>query len=165
MVFLLVSSLSLRNFLLIKSSIFSPRFLIKFRRFFHQLNTHSFFFSFPLGLEGFFSTITMISNVTCLLKLASKRKSNYNIKILHDQSYDRSILIGKISYHNLFSSWTFINHLSSDLPNILDQLFESTSQINLLNQLFELTYAINLLIELAILLVCSTLLPLINIRT
>ncbi len=33
---------------------FPPRFLIEFRRFFYQLNTHGFLFSLLLGLGGFF---------------------------------------------------------------------------------------------------------------
>ncbi len=54
-VFLLVFSLSLGGFLLIKPLVFSPCFLIEFRRFFHLLNTYSFLFSLPLGLKSFFS--------------------------------------------------------------------------------------------------------------
>ncbi len=52
-VLLLVFSSSLGGFSLIESSGFLPRFLIEFRRFFHQLNTPGFLLSFPLGLGGF----------------------------------------------------------------------------------------------------------------
>ena len=55
-IFLFISSLSLGGFSLIKFLVFLPFFSTKFRRFFHQLNTHSFLFSFSLGLEGIFYT-------------------------------------------------------------------------------------------------------------
>ncbi len=60
-VVLFVSSSSLRDFSLIKLSVFPPHFFIKFRRFFHQLNTYGFLLVFSLSLGGFFYQV-MISN-------------------------------------------------------------------------------------------------------
>ena len=40
----------------------------------------------------------------------------------HDQLYDKSNIIGTISYHNSFRGWSFISYLSHDLLNLLDQL-------------------------------------------
>ena len=79
----------------------------------------------------------------------SKKEGNCNVMRLHDQSRDRSNLIGTISYHNSSRGWPLINYLSLDLPNFLDQPFD--------NQFFKSTYTINLFIELAALLACDTL--------
>ena len=74
----------------------------------------------------------------------------------HDQSHDRSNLIGTISYYN--SSQGCISYSSPDLPNLT---FQITFQINLSNQPFESTYTINLL---AAPRACGTLLFLTNER-
>ncbi len=69
------------------------------------MNIYGFLFSLLLGLGGFFSLLNkaMISNVyTCSPELVSKREGNCNVIKSHDQSDDRSNLIGAISYHNLF---------------------------------------------------------------
>ncbi len=67
-VFLLVSSSSLGGFSSIEPPVFPPRFLIEFRRFFHQLNTHGFLLSLSLGLGGFFPiSKAMISNAYTLV--------------------------------------------------------------------------------------------------
>ncbi len=50
----------------IEPPVFPPRFLIEFKRFFHQSNTHGFLLSFPLGLGGFFPN-AMISNAYTLV--------------------------------------------------------------------------------------------------
>ncbi len=140
LVFFLVSLLSLGGFLLIEFLVISPHFLIKFRRFFHQLNTW-FLPQSPTRLRRFIPPKPWFQMFTRLLELASKMEGNYNVMKSHDQSNDRSNLIGTILYHNL--SWGWHSFLSLDL------LSKSTFQINLSNQLFESTYAINLLIELA----------------
>ncbi len=85
---------------MIESPVFSPCFLIEFRKFFHQLNIHTFFLSLPLGLKGLFplSNKAMISNAYIhSSELASKRISNCNIMKSYNQSCDRPNLIGIIS--------------------------------------------------------------------
>ena len=138
---------------------FSPYFLIEFTRFFINWNPpmifflvflsnlggfftnwiHGFLLSFLLNLGGFFLiNKTIISNAIYLLELAFKKKSNYNVMKLYNQSHDRSNLIKTILYHNSSQNWPLINHPSLDLLNFFNQLFKlsfwSTYIINLLNQ-------------------------------
>lgn len=86
--------IELGDFLLIESSGFSPRFLIKFRRFF--LLIHGFPFGLPLGLGGFYHIKAMISNAIYSSELISKRENNCNILKSHNQLRDKSHLIGII---------------------------------------------------------------------
>ncbi len=99
-VFLLVSSSSLGDFSLIKSPVFPPRFLIKFRKFFHQLNIHGFLLSLSLSLGGFLNQAMTSNAYTRLSELASKREGNCNVMKSFDLTCDRSNLIRTISYHN-----------------------------------------------------------------
>ncbi len=140
---LIIYTLSLGSFSSIEFPIFSLYFLIKFRRFFHQLNSQ-----FPLQSLTRFKKFSLpkpwLQTFTCLSELVSKREGNCNVIKLHNQLRDRSKLIGTISYHNLSQSW--LNHPSPDLS-------------------FKSTYVINLLIELATSLAYGTLFSQTNIRT
>ena len=114
----------------------------------------------------------MISNTTCSLKLASKKKGTCNIMKSYDQSCNGSNLIGTISYYNLSQGWPLINHSLPNLIYILGQSSESTYTINFLNQCTQSTFSSNLrnqpfqsiYIELAAPLACDTSLPQTYIR-
>ncbi len=137
--------IELGGFLLIEPPIFSPRFLIKFRRFFHQLNIHSFLLSLQLGLGGFLH-------------------QNHDLKRLY--AHQSSHLRGKtivMSWSHMISHvidliWSTQFQIITDLVSkdwlshqLLDYLifqinrltFGSTFWINLLNQPMQSTFSLN----------------------
>ncbi len=95
-------SSSLRGFSLIESLVFPPHFLIEFRRYFHQSNTHGFLFSLPLGLGSFVPPMPWSQTLTRSSELVSKREGNCNILKSCDQSRDGSNQIETISDHYWF---------------------------------------------------------------
>ena len=122
---------------MIEPQVFLLCFLIKFRRFFYQLNTHGFLFSLPLGLRGFFPT-----NKSHDLKRPHACRSSHPRKkaivissshmTSHVMDLTRSGQFHIITYSEVDLS-LIIRHLTY-LINILNHPFK----INLSNQPFKI---------------------------
>ena len=133
---------------------FPLSFLIKLRKFYHQLNTHNFVFSLPLGLGDFLHQNYDLKRLYACWSLCLREKAIV-MSWSHMTSYIMDLTRSR-QFH-------IITYLKVDLLLIIRHLIyliKSTFQINFL----KLTYVINLLIELVMPLVFDTLLFLINVR-
>ncbi len=128
-----------RFFSPIEPPVFPPRFLIEFRRCFHQSNTHGFLLSFLLGLKGF---VPQCHNHKRLYARRSLRPRGKVIVMSWSHVTSHMIDLTRSEQFQIITDPAprgWLSHQSPDLPNqpsdfwinLLDQLFESTFQINL----------------------------------